>query len=581
MSRCVIYARYSSDMQRETSIEDQVRRCEEFASRNGWTVTAKYADRAISGAAISGREQLQALLRDSRCQPRTFDRLIVDDTSRLSRNLPEVLTIVEQLKFREIHVSAVTQGIDSAQDFSRQLFTLNGMIDEQYIVGLRDKVHRGQEGRALKGFNPGGKCYGYRNVPIENPSRVGKYGRPIVEGVRLEMIEHEAAIVRRIFELFSNGVSLGQIAKKLNAEGVQSPQPPRNRQIRAWCPSSIRSMLKNERYHGVFVWNRTQKQQNPETSRKTSRRRPANQWRRTEVPEWRIVSETLWKAVQARFSDLNRTGITRCGGFARSESSRKYVFSGLLRCGCCGSRMVIVSGQGRRGYSKYGCPSHWSRGVCQNRLTIRQDRLEAQLLGALQEQIWNSHVIAHALAAFEREVRTRLAQRRKETPDADLLRERHQLSQKAQHLAAAIADIGHSPTLLESLASIERRIAEIDAQLKRTKLAHAAAEPSSGALKKFMLDRIGNLGALVQSDPERAKAEMAKHLPAVVLTPARDETGPVFDVSGSWQLLSECDAMQVVARDGIEPPTPAFSELDLAGAISLELKRVSQLSTPE
>ena len=90
-------------------------------------------------------------------------------------------------------VIAVSQGIDSAHDFSRQLFTLNGMIDEQYIVGLRDKVHRGQEGRALKGFNPGGKCYGYRNVPIENPARIGKYGRPMVEGVRLEIVEHEAA----------------------------------------------------------------------------------------------------------------------------------------------------------------------------------------------------------------------------------------------------------------------------------------------------------------------------------------------------------------------------------------------------
>lgn len=360
MIRCAIYARYSSDMQRETSIEDQIRRCEEFAQRNGWKVVETYEDRAISGATIAGREQLQALLRDSHRRPRTFDRVLVDDTSRLSRNLPEVLTIVEQLKFRDIHISAVTQGIDSAQVSSRQLFTLNGMIDEQYIVGLRDKVHRGQEGRALKGFNPGGKCYGYRNVPIENPSRIGKYGRPMVDGVRLEIIDAEAAIVRRIFEMFAKGASLGQIAKQLNAEGVQSPQPPRNRHIRAWCPSSIRSMLKNERYHGVFVWNRTEKRRNPETSRKTSRRRPATEWRRKETPEWRIVPEPLWTAVQARFSDSTRTGIARLGGLARSESSRRYLFSGLLRCGCCDSRMVIVSGQGVRGYSKYGCPSNVS-----------------------------------------------------------------------------------------------------------------------------------------------------------------------------------------------------------------------------
>ena len=397
-------------------------------------------------------------------------------------------------------------------------------------------------------FSAGKGAQARRFRPLQAFSQAGFPARP-----------GTAAVVRRIFELFSNGMSLGQITKLLNAERVQSPQPPRNRTIRAWCPSSIRSMLKNERYHGVFVWNRTEKRRNPETSRKTSRRRPAAEWRRKEVPAWRIVPEELWTAAQRRFLDANRIGFRRFGGFARSENSRKYLFSGLVRCGCCDSRMVIVSGEGRRGYSKYGCPSNWYRGVCENRLTIRRDRLEAQLLGALQEQIWNPAVITHALAAFEREVRARLVRDRKETTEADLRKQREHLFQNAQHLAAAIAEAGHSPALLESLAAVERRIAELDAQRRRTKLGRS--DPSSDALRRFMLDRIGNLSTLVQSDPERAKVEMAKHLPAIVLTPAQRETGPVFEVSGSWKLVPEEDAMLVVARDGIEPPTPAFSGL--------------------
>lgn len=346
MHRCTIYARYSSDMQRDTSIEDQFRRCEEYAAGQGWTIVQKYADRATSGAATAGRRELQALLHAARELPRKFDRVLVDDTSRLARNLPEFLNTIDRLKCRDIAVTAVTQGIDSAQHSARQLFTLNGMIDEQYIVGLGDKVHRGQEGRSLSGFSPGGKCYGYRNVPVEDHTHLGKYGRPFVLGVRLEIVESEAAIVRRIFEFFSSGIGLGKIAKLLNGEAVPSPQPPRNRAIRAWCPSTIRSMLKNERYHGVSVWNRTQKRRNPETERKTSRPRPPTDWRRTPVPDWRIVSDQLWDAVQARFADVDRIGITRLGGLARSESSRRYLFSGLLRCGCCNSRMVIVSGQG-------------------------------------------------------------------------------------------------------------------------------------------------------------------------------------------------------------------------------------------
>ena len=77
------------------------------------------------------------------------------------------------------------------------------MMDVQYLVGLADEVHRGQEGRVLKGLIPGGRCYGYVNVPIEDPSRQGKYGRPAVSGVRLEIHQEQARVVRRIFEMYA------------------------------------------------------------------------------------------------------------------------------------------------------------------------------------------------------------------------------------------------------------------------------------------------------------------------------------------------------------------------------------------
>ena len=92
-----------------------------------------------------------------------------------------------------------------------------------------------------------------------------------MSGVRLELDEVKAPIMMRVFTMYADGNSLATIAKTLDAEGVQAPQPPRNRQTRAWCPSSIREMVRNERYRGVFVWNRTRKECNPEAGRKTSR----------------------------------------------------------------------------------------------------------------------------------------------------------------------------------------------------------------------------------------------------------------------------------------------------------------------
>ena len=90
--RCAIYARYSSDLQRESSVEDQIRKCRGFAEPRGWTVLDTFVrrDQEISGAALAGRLALESLIVDAKRRPRPFDRILVDDTSRLTRNVAEV-----------------------------------------------------------------------------------------------------------------------------------------------------------------------------------------------------------------------------------------------------------------------------------------------------------------------------------------------------------------------------------------------------------------------------------------------------------------------------------------------------------
>ena len=302
MRRCAIYARYSSDLQRESSIEDQVRRCCEYARQKGWEVVEAFvvADRALSAAAVAGRDGLERLLEAAQGKSRPFDCLLIEDTSRLARDLADALRTTALLEVYGVAGVSVTQGIDTSQAYARQLITLHGMVDEQYLLGLRDKVHRGQQGRVLQGMIPGGRCYGYRNIPIEDPSRTGKYGRPAVLGVRPEIDENEANVVRCIFELYAGGIGLAQIAKRLNQRGVPAPIPAKNRLYRAWSRYTIREMLHNERYRGVLVWDRTKKVRNPETGRKISKARPESEWTRVEVPALRVVPEELWKATHAR-----------------------------------------------------------------------------------------------------------------------------------------------------------------------------------------------------------------------------------------------------------------------------------------
>ncbi len=570
--RCAIYARYSSDLQRDSSVEDQIRKCREFAEKQGWIVLENYVrfDQAVSGAALAGRKALLSLIEAAKQKPRPFDRLLVEDTSRMARNLADGLRLTEVLRYHSVFVTAVSQGIDSQQKTSRQLLTLHGMMDEQFLVGLAEKVHRGQEGRVLKGLHPGGRCYGYTNVPIEDSSRHAKYGRPAVIGVQLEINPPEAAVVQRIFQMYADGRGLAQIAKTLNAEGVLSPQSPRGRLLRSWCPSSIREMLRNERYRGVHIWNRTEKQRNPDTGRKTSRQRPESEWLRVEVPEWRIVPQELWNAVQSRIAVIReQVGVPRYAGMNRTTKGGQYLFSGLLICGRCGSRIVIISGRGRRGYVKYGCPNHRYRGVCANKLTIRQDRLEAQLLAALEKRVLMPEMIEYALRRFEETLHRRLAEvRNPHTTVSALEKERVKLQAQARRLAEAIADAGHSPSLLAHLASTEEKLTRVQQQIDSCKAEKFAVNAEE--IRKFVIENVTRLRSLLRHDFTKARTALMSHVKPLVLTPQESPDGPLYAVSGNIDLpVSTGSVMQMVARDGIEPPTPAFSGLESPILISL------------
>ena len=181
------------------------------------------------------------------------------------------------------------------------------------------------------------------------------------------------------------------------------------------------------------------------------------------------------------------------GGQTRTERSKRYLFSGFLACGVCGSNMVIVSGNGRRGYVKYGCPSHRYRGVCANSVMIRQDRLEDQLLAGLTERVLRPEMLEYTFLRFSEELQRRLRQIQEESARAasgvNLLQERRrELKTKADNLAEAIAAMGHSPTLLSQLATMETQIARIDQDLAEINTPRDL-EVTMADLRKFVTEK--------------------------------------------------------------------------------------------
>ena len=170
--------------------------------------------------------------------------------------------------------------------------------------------------------------------------------------------------------------------------------------------------------------------------------------------------------------------------------------------------------------------------------------------------------MAYALTQFTAQLQQRLAQIRKQGANssvAALQRQRRELQGKAGKLANAIEAAGHSPTLLARLASIEAEIGRVDERVKSHKPVDFKA--TTEQIRDFATKNVMNLQGLLGGDVTRAKSALMKHVKQLVLTPRERPSGPVFEVSGAFDLLGNKDVMPVVARDGVEPPTPAFSGL--------------------
>jgi hypothetical protein len=142
------------------------------------------------------------------------------------------------------------------------------------------------------------------------------------QSVHLKIDLAEAAIVRRLFEMYASGLSLKRIAWQLNSEGVQSPQPQKGRVSRSWCVSSVRHILRNRRYAGKIVWNTRRKLRVPGTGKRVFRPQPESEWVTVDAPHLRIITPEAFAAVERRFEVTKKLwGIGTKGARAVSKNT--------------------------------------------------------------------------------------------------------------------------------------------------------------------------------------------------------------------------------------------------------------------
>jgi site-specific DNA recombinase len=213
--RVSIYARYSSDLQRAASIEDQVLVCTERVGREKWTLAATYTDRGISGASHL-RPGYQKLLEGARNGE--FDIVLAEALDRISRDQEHVASFFKLMSFAGIRIVTLAEG-----EISELHVGLKGTMNALFLKDLADKTRRGLRGRVEQGRSGGGLCYGYTVADNENGERGSR-----------EIVQAEAAVVRRIFADFAAGKSPRRIAAELNREGIRGPGG------RPWGDTTIR-----------------------------------------------------------------------------------------------------------------------------------------------------------------------------------------------------------------------------------------------------------------------------------------------------------------------------------------------------
>jgi site-specific DNA recombinase len=321
--RCAVYARYSSDQQREASIEDQLRVCRARAEREGWTVAEAFADAAVSGATTL-RPGYQALLAAMRGG--AIDVVLAESLDRFSRDQEHIAAFHKQAVFAGVRVVTLAEG-----EVSELHVGLKGTMGALYLKDLADKTRRGLEGRVRQGRGVGRVCYGYRPV-----RRLGPDGEP-ERGLR-EPDPAEAAVLRRIFREYAAGRSPRAIARALNAEGVPGPGggPWYDRTIRGRAARG-EGLLRNPLYAGRQVWNRRRTLKDPVSGAPSRRSNDPAEHVVRPVPELRIVDDALWDRVQARLAAEAAPASPERPAAAFWERRRpRHLLSGKVACGACG-----------------------------------------------------------------------------------------------------------------------------------------------------------------------------------------------------------------------------------------------------
>ena len=336
----VIYARYSSDNQREESIEGQIRECTAYAEKNGITVVKHYIDRALS-AKTDNRPDFQQMIKDS--EKRLFDIVLVWKLDRFARNRYDSAHYEYQLERNHVKLVSATEPISDSPAGIMVKSMLTGMA-EYYSAELSEKVVRGMTENVLKGKYNGG------TIPI---------GFKVDEGKFFQIDSLKAPFVVEAFQRYNDGATMKELMNWLNDSGVTTN---RNQKF---TYNSVQKLLTNKRYIGE------------------------NHFKDIVMPDSipAIVDKDLFEEVQQKIKKNSRAP-------ARHKAEDDYLLTTKLFCGMCGAMMFGECGTGRNKvvHHYYKCATAKRFKTCKKK-TVRKEWLEDLVVAETMKLIQDDAVI--------------------------------------------------------------------------------------------------------------------------------------------------------------------------------------------
>ncbi|USH19785.1 recombinase family protein [Staphylococcus pseudintermedius] len=442
------YIRVSTERQVEGySIEGQITQIEQYCLFNGYELVDIYADRGISGKSMN-RPELQRMLNDAKNGK--LDCVMVYKTNRLARNTSDLLTIVEELHRQNVEFFSLSERIEVKNSTGKLMLQILASFSEFERNTILENIYTGQHQRALEGYYQGNLPLGYNNIPDNKKE--------------LMINQHEANIVKYIFESYAKGHGYRKIANALNHKGYVTKKG------NPFSISAITYILSNPFYIGKIQfakykdWN--------EKRRKGLNDKPVI----AQGKHSPIISQDLWDKVQMRKKQIKEK--------PQVHGKGTNLLTGIIRCPQCGAAMAasnttntLKDGTKKR-IRYYSCSNFRNKGskVCSAN-SVRADVIEKYVMDQILEIVKSDKVIKQVVERVNQENRVDVA-----ALNHDIAYKQQQFDEINTKLKNLVQTIEDNPDLTSALKptihQYETQLNDITNQMNQLKQQQNQEKPS-------------------------------------------------------------------------------------------------------